>query len=323
MQGIITTGYGTPDVLKMRDVAQPTHKDNEILVKNYATAVSSGDVHLRKADPFIVRIFFGLVKPKIEIFGFVFAGEVEAVGKDVTRFSEGDLVYGTTGMTMGAYAQYVCVAEEGVVALKPEMLSFDEAASLPFGGNTALYFLRKARVGKGQNVLIYGASGAVGTAAVQIAKALGATVTGVCSTANLEMVTGLGADQVIDYTRDDFTENGQAYDVIFDTVGKSDFSNSMRSLQRGGVYALAAAGIGEMLRGAVASLSGLKKVISGVMHETSQDLDYLNGLIEIGALKPVIDRSYPLAQIGQAHGYVEKGHKKGNVVVTIGHDQTL
>lgn len=320
MQAIITTKYGAPEVLEMRDVARPEPKDNEILVKNFATAVSSGDVHLRKADPFVVRLFFGLMKPKIEIFGFVFAGEVEAIGKDVTRFSEGDLVYGTTGMTMGAYAQYVCVAEDIVVAAKPGNLSFEEAASVPFGGNTALHFLRKARVGKGQNVLIYGASGAVGTAAVQIAKAMGANVTGVCSTTNLELVTGLGADQVIDYTREDFTENGQSYDVIFDTVGKSDYARSLKSLRSGGVYALAAAGFGTMLRGAL-RLGRSTKVVSGVMHETQEDLIYMNGLLETGALKPVIDRAYPLAQISQAHAYAEKGHKKGNVVIAIGHDQ--
>lgn len=320
MQAIITTGYGAPDVLEMRDVAQPTPKDNEILVKNYATGVSSGDVHLRKADPFMVRLFFGLMKPKVEIFGFVFAGEVEAVGKDVTRFGEGDLVYGMTSTKMGAYAQYVCIAEEGVVAPKPENLSFEEAASVPFGGNTALHFLRKAGVGEGQNVLVYGASGAVGTAAVQIAKVLGANVTGVCSTANLAMVTGLGADQVIDYTREDFTENGQHYDVIFDAVGKSDYVKSLKSLRSGGVYVLAAAGIGTMLRGAL-RLGRSTKVVSGVMHETSQGLIYLTGLIETGALKPVIDRAYSLAQIAQAHSYVGKGHKKGNVVITIGHDQ--
>lgn len=321
MDAIITTGYGAPEVLEMRDVAKPVPKDNEILVKNFATAVSSGDVHLRKADPFIVRLFFGLMKPKIEIFGFVFAGEVKAVGKNVTRFCEGDRVYGTTGMTMGAYAQYVCVAVDGVLVSKPDTLSFEEAASVPFGGNTALHFLRKGGVGEGQNVLIYGASGAVGTAAVQIAKAMRANVTAVCSTANLDMVSALGADQVIDYTRDDFTQNGQHYDVIFDTVGKSDFSRSMKSLKRDGAYVLAAAGVGEMLRGAFASLVGPKKVISGVMSETSQDLIYLSGLIETGALKPVIDRAYPLAQIGQAHGYVELGHKKGNVVIAIGHDR--
>lgn len=319
MQAIITTGYGTPQVLQQRDVARPAPKDNEILVKNFATAVSSGDVHLRKADPFMVRLFFGLTKPRVEIFGFAFAGEVEAVGKNLTRFNEGDLVYGMTSTKMGAYAQYVCIAEDGVVAPKPEKLSFEEAASVPFGGNTARHFLRKAQVGAGQNVLIYGASGAVGAAAVQIAKAMGANVSGVCSTANLTMVTDLGADQVIDYTREDFTENGQAYDVIFDAVGKSDYARSLKSLRSGGVYVLAAAGIGTMLRGAL-RLGKSTKVVSGVMHETAQSLIYLNGLIESGALKPVIDRAYPLAQIAQAHSYVEKGHKKGNVVIAISHD---
>ena len=317
MNAILCEKYGSSDVLQLAAIKKPTPKDNEVLIKIHATAVSSGDVHLRKADPFAVRLFFGLFKPKRSVLGYVLAGEVEAVGKDVKLFKKGDSIYGTTGMKMGAYAEYTCLPEDGVLAIKPNNMTYEEAAAIPFGGNTALYFLRKGNIQHGQKVLVYGASGAVGTAAIQLAKYFGAEVTGVCSTSNLEMVKSLGADKVIDYKTTDFTKNGEIYDVIFDTVGKSSFSGSMQSLKEKGFYILAAGGVSTMLRGAWASMTSSKKVVSGVMSETAEDLILFKALIEEGTIKAVIDKTYPLKGIAEAHAYVEKGHKKGNVVIVV------
>ncbi len=321
MKAIVYTKYGPPDVLQLKDVEKPVPKDDEILVKIHATSVSSGDWKMRKADPWIIRLFVGLTKPRIKILGYVFAGEVETAGKDVKLFKAGDKVYGTTGMSMGAYAEYISLPKKGVVAIKPDNMNFEEAASVPFGGNTALYFLRKANIKAGNKVLIYGASGAIGTAAVQLAKYFGAEVTGVCSTTNLEMVISLGADKVIDYTKEDFTQSDETYDVIFDTVGKSSFSGSLKSLKKNGTILLAAAGPSQMIRGLWTSMTSSRKVISGIMKETAEDLIFFNKLIEAGKIKPVIDRTYPLEKIAEAHSYVEKGHKKGNVVVTVNHNQ--
>lgn len=301
----------------LREVEKPAPKDNEILIRIHATAVSSGDVRLRKADPFAVRFFFGILKPKKTILGFALAGEIEKVGRDVKLFKEADPVFGTTGLGLGAYAEYKCLPEKSVLTIKPNNMTYEEAAAIPFGATTALYFLRKGNIQSGQKVLIYGASGAVGTAAVQLAKYFGAEVTGVCSTTNMEMVKTLGADKVIDYTTNDFTKSGEGYDVIFDTVGKSSFSGCIRSLKKNGLLLLASAGLSQMFQGLWTSMTSGRKIISGIISEKAEDMAFLKMLIEAGRLKSVIDRSYPLEQIAEAHRYVEKGHKKGNVVITV------
>ncbi len=311
MRAAVCTRYGPPDVLQVKEVEKPTPKDNQVLIRVYATTVTSGDVRMRKADPFIARFFTGLIRPKRTILGYELAGEIEAVGKDVTRFKVGDQVFGGGVST---YAEYTCVLGEGLRALKPANMTFEEAAAVPFGALSSLHFLRAGNIHRGQRVLIYGASGALGTAAVQLAKHFGAEVTGVCSTSNLELVKSLGADHVIDYTKEDFTKP-VTYDLIFDAVGKSSFLGSMKSLKRGGVYASAVALV-PILRKLWASLTG-KRVVGGIVKETIDDLLFLKELIEAGELKAVIDKRYPLEQIAEAHRYVERGHKKGSVVITL------
>lgn len=316
MKAAVYVQYGTPEVLKINAVPKPLPKDNEILIKIKATAVNSGDIRLRKADPFAVRFFFGLIKPKINILGGVYSGEVVAAGKAVTRFKAGDEVFGSTDMKFGGYAEYLCVPENGAIANKPQNMTHKDAAAIPFGGATALYFIKRANIQAGQKVLIYGASGAVGSAAVQLAKYLGAHVTAVCSTSAAGILKSLGADIVIDYTQEDFTKRNEKYDVVYDTVNKLSVSTAANSLNKGGKLILGAAGTAEMLKGIFYSLTGTKVYI-GVTKQTKEDISFLKKIIEEGKMRAVIDSTYKLEQIVEAHRYVEKGHKKGNVVVEI------
>lgn len=319
MNAVECAEYGPPEVLKITQRPKPVPSNSEILIRIHATAVSSGDVRIRRADPFAVRLMFGLVRPKNPILGFVLAGKVEAVGRDVTLFDVGDEVFGITGMGFGAYAEFICLPETAVVTKKPEGMTFQEAAAIPFGGGTSLFFLKQANIRSGQKVLIFGASGALGTSAVQLAKHFGASVTGVCSTRNLDLVRSLGADRVVDYTKEDFTRLGETYDVIFDTIGKSPFSGCIRSLGKNGYYLRAVhMNLSSIARGLWVSLTSSKKVIGGVVDSKIEDLDLLKDLFEAGRLKAVIDRIYPLEQIAEAHRFVEEGHKRGNVIVTLG-----
>jgi NADPH:quinone reductase-like Zn-dependent oxidoreductase len=316
MKAIVYTEYGSPDVLHLSEVEKPVPKSNELLIRIKATAANSGDCRIRGANPFAVRFIFGFIKPKINILGGVFSGKIEAIGNDVKRFKIDDMVFGSTDMHFGTYAEYICLPESGTLTLKPANLSHTEAAVIPFGGTTALYFLRRATVKPGQNVIVIGASGAVGSAAVQLAKILGATVTGVCSTANVELVKSLGADYVIDYTKQDFTQNGERYDVIFDTVDTISISRSLQSLTKKGKIILSAA-MSKMVQAVWVSMTSDTKVLTGVTSITVENIKYLKELAEAGTFKPVIDKIYPLAQMAEAHTYVEKGHKRGNVAITV------
>jgi 2-desacetyl-2-hydroxyethyl bacteriochlorophyllide A dehydrogenase len=319
MKVIVYSKYGPPEVLQLKEVEKPVPKDNEVLIKIFATTVTSGDCRMRKADPFAIRVFNGLTKPKkTTILGNEFSGEIEEAGKNVKLFRKGDQVFGQTGISLGAYAEYICLSEDGTIAIKPTNINHVEAAVLPFGGNTALHFLKKGNISSGQKILIYGSSGSLGTAAVQLAKYFGAEVTGVCSTANVELVKSLGADKIIDYTKEDFTSSGHSYDIIFDTTGKSPFSGCLKSLKQNGIYLRAVhMTLSSNVRGLWTSITSSKKVIGGVATELKENLVFLRELVEAGKLKPVIDRRYPFEQIPEAHRYVDKGHKKGNVAITM------
>ena len=323
MKAVICTRYGPPEVLQIQEVAKPIPKDNEVLIKVHATSVTAGDIRIRSytyARWFWLpgRFMFGITKPRKTIPGDEIAGEIESVGKDVKIFKKGDHVFGINcsfGFG-GGNAEYKCLPEEMGIALKPANISWEEAATIPFGGLTALHFLRRANIKSGQKVLIIGASGGVGIYAVQIAKYFGAEVTGVCSTTNLELVRSLGADKVIDYTKEDFTKTGQTYHAIYDAAIKSSFSRCKDSLKPRGVYLT---DDWPLFQALWTSMVGSKKIIFGIpsKSETTKDLIYLKELVEAGEIKSVVDRSYPLEQIVEAHRYVETGHKKGNVALNL------
>jgi NADPH:quinone reductase-like Zn-dependent oxidoreductase len=324
MKAIVYTEYGPPDVLQPKEVEKPSPKDNEVLIRVYAATVTTGDVNVR-GFTFVPpgfgplpRLMYGLRKPKLTILGIELAGEIETAGKEVRLFKKGDQVFGIDSERFGAYAEYVCRPEAGALAIKPANMTYEEAAAVPFGAGTALCFLRDANIRRGQKVLINGASGGVGTYAVQLARYYEAEVTGVCGTANLGLVKSLGADKVIDYTQADFTQNGETYDIILDTVvGKTSFSRCQGSLTPTGLYLAVAGGLHEAVQMLWTSMTGGKKVVFGSASERKEDLMFLKELIEAGKLTAVIDRRYPLEQTAEAHRYVETGHKKGNVVITV------
>lgn len=322
MKAIVWTKYGSADGLHLQEVAKPTPKDNEVLIRTRAATVSAGDCEVRSLKfpiyfQIALRGMFGIINPRDKILGQELAGDVEAVGKDVTRFKVGDPVFGSPGLDFGAYAEYICLAETTAIITKPSNMTYEEAAGMPIGGLEALYFLRQGNIQAGQKVLINGAGGSIGTVAVQLAKSYGAEVTAVDSGGKMEMLRSIGADHVMDYTREDFTQNGETYDVIFDVVGKSSFSGSVQSLKPNGRFLLGNAGLPQIIRGRWVAMTSGKKVITGTANHNIDDLISLKELIEAGKIKAVIDRRYPLEQMAEAHRYVETGQKKGNVVITI------
>jgi NADPH:quinone reductase-like Zn-dependent oxidoreductase len=328
MKAAICTKYGPPEVIQLKEVNRPTPKDNEVLIKIMATTVTSGDARIRSFNvPLLFwlpyRLVSGFTKPRLDILGTSFSGEIEAVGKDVQQFKIGDAVFGSSNDLQGCHAQYTCLPADGIIAKKLPQLSHAESAAMFFGGHTALHFLRKGNIQSGdqnKNVLIYGASGCVGTYAVQLAKYFGAECTAVCSTRNIELVESLGADFAIDYKKEDFTKNRKKYDIIFDTVGKSSFSGCIKSLDTNGHYLRAVhLYLIPMIRGIWISMMSSKKVIGGVAHEKVEDLHFLKKLVEYGHIRPIIDMNFPLAHIVEAHKYVDSGHKRGSVVITIDH----
>jgi len=322
MKAIVCERYGAPDVLQLKEVDRPVPKADEVLIRVHATTVTSGDCRVRSLNMptgfrLISRLVFGVSKPRKPILGTELAGQIEAVGSDVSKFKVGDRVFAFSGMAMGTHVEYKCMSEHAAVVLTPAYLTDEQAAAMSFGGTTALDFLRRGNLQPGERVLINGASGSVGSAAVQLARHFGAEVTGVCSAANLELVKSLGATHVIDYRCEDFTRNGKTYDVIVDAIGTAPFSRSKNSLNEEGRLLLVAAGLPDMLPIPWVQMTSNKKIIVGPAAERAEDLLYLCTLAEAGAFKPVIDRRYPLEQIAEAHRYVDSGRKIGNVIVTL------
>ena len=322
MKAIIYSRFGPPEVLELKEIPKPTPKDHEVLIKVHATTVTAGDWRARTRNvpkgfgPFALLIF-GFSRPRMPILGTELSGEIESVGEGVSRFKVGDQVFAYSGAGMGCYVEYKCMPEDGKLALKPANLNYEEAAAISSCGTTALAFFRRAKIQNGDKVLINGASGGVGTAAVQLARHFGAEVTGVCSTGNLELVKSIGANKVIDYTQQDFAQDGETYDIIVDTVGTAPFSRSKASLKEGGRLLLVFGTLPDMLQMPWVSMTSSKKVIAGPASGGAEDLRFLASLAESGQFKPVIDRRYPFERIAEAHRYVDTGRKKGNVVVTI------
>jgi len=330
MKAIVWTKYGPPDVLQLKKIKQPKPQDNEVLIKIYATTVTAGDCEMRSMKTkiqfrLLLRMYVGLIRPKrITILGMELAGEIESAGKDIKRFKKGDQVFAATGfVNTGTCAEYICLPEEpdaGVLALKPVNMTYEQAAPVPVGGLEALHFIRQGNIQSGQKVLINGAGGTIGAYAVQLAKHFGAEVTGVESTSKLDMLRSIGADHVIDYTQEDFTKSGETYDFILDIVSNSSFSGCIRTLKQNGRYIIANPGLSQKVRGRRTSKKSGKIVIFGAAPPKTEDLLYLKELIEAGKLTSVIDRTYPLEQTAEAHRYVETGDKKGNVIITVEHN---
>ncbi|KAA3644985.1 MAG: NAD(P)-dependent alcohol dehydrogenase [Chloroflexi bacterium] len=331
MKAITFTQYGPPNVLQLQEVAKPAPKDNEILVRVHATTVGVGDIWARNFKRFTprtfsmpgilwlpTRLYFGISKPRVNMLGGEFAGEVEAVGKDVSNFSAGDQVFGYRGQNMGANAEYLATPADGTVALKPSNMSYEEAAGVPYGAITALNLLRKANIQSGQKVLVNGASGNIGSAAVQLLKNhFGAEVTGVCSTAKVDYVKSLGADKVIDYTQADFAQSGETYDLILDVMNKSSFAHVKNSLSENGIYMLASFKTKQLLQMLWTSIVGSKKVVCALASDNAEDLNFIKELVEAGKFKAFVDKRFPMEQAAEAHAYVEAGHKKGTVALTV------
>jgi NADPH:quinone reductase-like Zn-dependent oxidoreductase len=322
MKAIICTKYGPPDVLQIQEMEKPTPKANEVLIRIHATTATLYDCWTRSstAPPgfgLLMRIAAGIRKPKQPIFGTELAGEIEVVGSDVTKYKKGDQVWGYLGMNQGAYVEYICLPEDGVLAFKPINMSYEEAAAVQQGALTALYFLRAGNIQRGQKILIFGASGGVGTFAVQLAKYFGAKITGVCSTSKIDFVKSLGAEKVIDYTKEDFTKSGEMFDIILDTIGKSDVGRSKKLLKKEGTYLFTTFGIPKLFRILWLQIISRKKAFYGTLEEKTEDLEFLKELIEEGKLKSVIDRTYPMEEAAEAHKYVESGQKMGQVIITL------
>jgi len=329
MKAIIYTEYGSPDVLKLEEIEKPMPKDNEILIKVHATSINVGDLWARNfkaitpskfSMPLLLwfpsRLYFGVTKPRVNILGNEFAGQVEAVGRDVKRFKKGDQVFGYLGQNMGANVEYMCMDEKGMVTTKPSNMSYDEAAAVPYGALTALPLLRKVNIQRGQKVLINGASGSIGSAAVQLAKYYEAEVTGVCGTPRLGFVKALGADKVIDYTKEDFTQNGETYDLIFDIMNKSSFEKCKSSLKPNGIYLLASFKMKQLFQMLRTSRTDGRKVICALSMENLEDMELIKKLVEDGKIKAIVDKCFPMEQVAEAHRYVESGNKAGSVVIT-------
>jgi NADPH:quinone reductase-like Zn-dependent oxidoreductase len=332
MKAVVYSEYGSPDVLKLKDIEKPVPETNEILVKIHASQVNYGDLTARNFRNISSRDFnmplplwlparmaFGFLKPRINILGSEFSGVIEAIGKDVKRFTKGDPVYGYRGMSMGANAEYLCISENSIVAHKPSNMSHEEASTIPYGAIMALNLLRKVNIQKGDKVLINGASGGIGSLAVQLARYYGAEVTGVCGTPRMEMVKDLGDDKVIFYTKEDFTENGEMYDLIFDILGRSSFSRCRKSLKENGRYLLASFKMKQLFQMLWTNITGgnRKKVICAMAAEKAENLVFIKELVESGDIRSVIDRCYPLKKTAEAHRYVENGDKKGSVVISV------